>query len=1210
MNARTWCIAATVLCLLHGSWQRRAVIAQEAPAPKSAATYESWQRRCAALKKHPHILRHYTFETMSAEDPVAQSVAGEPEPIRYVEREPLRIVEGRWPGKKAVRLDKGFFEGEPFGVENKSFTVECWFRKHGQGAELGNGHTNGMIFAQGDGYWHGLRVWSTYPDKGLRFEIGRPKPDHAFGLSARDAVPDGVWLHLAATWDSKHMRLYLNGLLLARTAYQGEYTPPNAPFRVGFADAGVGSLIMDVDEVAVYSRALSPAEILRSCQFHAALPTELAQFFMDADKAVAEADWANAGDAFERILDARPADSGIRALARLALGRTLTKRKRVREATSEYAAVFDDKSAPPDMRSVALRLCVYVDSGAANPVASRDMYERLLALPDLSQTERMGLLRDLAERCRLDGDFGQARKHYSALLDMPSFPPRERWHTGLQIAHTHLQERDYDAARAEYAKCAQCPNAPYGFASHAMLCTAHAFMRERNYSAAVDVLERVRGLAQAPAHHRAEAQERIREIQRTQRGAPARDPAASRVKVPPFPKPAVALYVATDGSDANAGTPEKPFATLDRARDALRASKVRGPLPRGGATVFVNGGSYQVAETFELDDRDSGTPDAPVVYRAMPGQKPVFTGGVRVGGFGPVTDAAALERIPAPARGKVVKADLEAQGITDCGQVTVRGYGVPRYPCRPWVDLYFNGVPRQLARWPNKGFVKVGEVHAGRYRTKDSRKPGVFEYDGDRPRRWSQAKDVWMFGLWGHLWAGRCVRAASFDLDRRQVATAHSTSYGFREGQPFYYLNLLEELDQPGEWHIDREAGTLYLYPPADVATAVVELPIFSQPFVKMDNVSHVTLLGLTFDLGRTDGAAIAGGRQNLLAGCTFRRLGGNGVIVHGGTGHGVLGCDIHRVGAGGLRVRGGDYKTLTPARHFVENTHVFDFSRVDRAYAPAVHLDGVGIRVAHNLFHESPHHALRIEGFDHTIEFNEVHSCVYESDDQAGIDIWGNPTYRGLVIRHNFFHHIGSGHQRAGQAGIRLDDYISGVLMYGNVFYRCSGGHFGAIQIHGGKDNIADNNLMVDCKAAFSFSPWGQKLWEERLKSESMAQRLARMGVDVSKPVFVARYADLAHMAENADRNFIWRNVAVRCGQFAMRERGVNEMFDNVALSADPGFADASKREFRLPPHSGIYDRLAFRPIPFGEIGLYRDEFRATWPVEHKITPHYFREY
>ena len=1205
MKTCACCIAAAAMCLLG-----RALIAQETRAPKSAATYEAWQRHCAALKQHPHILRHYTFETVSVENPVASSVAGEPEPIRYVQREPLRIVEGRWPGKKAVRLNKGFFEGKPFDVGSKSFTVECWFRKHGQGAELGNGRTNGMIFAQGDGYWHGLRVWTTYPGKILRFEIGRPKPGHAFGLSARDAVPDGVWLHLAATWDGKQMRLYLNGLLLARTDYDGEYTLPNALFRVGFANAGVGSLIMDVDEVAVYSRALSPTEILRRCQFHAALPPEIAQLFMDADKAVAEADWANAGAAFERILNARPTDCGLRALARLALGRTLAKRKRVREAASEYAAVFDDESAPANMRSAALRLCVYTDTGAANPVASRDMYERLLALPDLSETERMGLLRDLAERCRRDRDLGAARRHYAALLEMPSLPQRERWHIQLQIAHTYLQANDYDAARAEYAKCAQSPDAPYGFASHAMLCTAHAFLRERKYGAAVDVLEHVRGLADAPAHHRWEAEERIREIRRVQQGAPARDPAASRVKLAPLPKPAVTFCVAPDGSDANAGTAERPFATLQRARDALRARKARGPLPRGGATVFVRGGSYQVVATFDLDERDSGTPDAPVVYRAMPGQKPVFNGGVRVAGFGPVTDAAALERIPASARGKVVKADLKAQGITDYGQVTVRGYGVPRYPCRPWVDLYFNGAPLRLARWPNEGFVKVGKVHAGRFRAKDSRKPGVFEYDGDRPRRWSQAKDVWMFGLWGHLWAARCVRAASFDLERRQVASAHSTSYGFREGQPFYYLNLLEELDQPGEWHIDREAGTLCLYPPADVATAVVELPIFSQPFVKMDNVSHVTLLGLTFDLGRTDGAAIAGGRQNLLAGCTFRRLGGNGVIVHGGTGHGVLGCDIHRVGAGGLRVRGGDYKTLTPARHFVENTHVFDFSRVDRAYAPAVHLDGVGIRIAHNLFHESPHHALRIEGFEHTIEFNEIHSCVYEFDDQGGIDIWGNPTYRGLVIRHNFFHHIGSGHQRSGQAGIRLDDFISRVLMYGNVFYRCSGGRFGAIQIHGGKDNIADNNLMVDCKCAFSFSPWGQKRWEERLKSSFISGRLKRTRVDVTQPRFVTRYPDLAHMAENADRNFIWRNVAVGCGQFAMRERGVNEMFDNVALAADPGFADAAKRDFRLSPQSSIYDRLALRPIPFGEIGLYNNELRATWPVEHKITPHYFREY
>jgi len=370
-----------------------------------------------------------------------------------------------------------------------------------------------------------------------------------------------------------------------------------------------------------------------------------------------------------------------------------------------------------------------------------------------------------------------------------------------------------------------------------------------------------------------------------------------------------------------------------------------------------------------------------------------------------------------------------------------------------------------------------------------------------------------------------------------------------------------------------------------------------------------VSLCGLIFELGRAEGAVVAGGENVLLAGCTFRRLGTNGIIVQDGHRHGVLGCDIYALGAGGVRLSGGDRRSLTPGEHFVENCHIHDFSRVDRVYAPAVYVDGVGHRIAHNLFHDSPHHAMRVEGYDHTIEFNEVHSVVYEFDDQAGIDMYGNPAYRGNVIRDNFWHHIGSGYDVAGQAGIRLDDFISDVLVYGNVFYRCAGGRFGGVQIHGGKDNIVDNNLFIDCKQAISFSPWGEARWRERMADERTQRAIRAGGVDITQPPHSTRWPDLANLAENPDRNYVWRNLTVDGGPLTVRDRGVNELMDDHAWSGDPGFVDPQTRHFRLRDDAAVYDRFGFRPIPFDEIGLYNDQYRASWPVHDEITPFYVAE-
>lgn len=112
------------------------------------------------------------------------------------------------------------------------------------------------------------------------------------------------------------------------------------------------------------------------------------------------------------------------------------------------------------------------------------------------------------------------------------------------------------------------------------------------------------------------------------------------------------------------------------------------------------------------------------------------------------------------------------------------------------------------------------------------------------------------------------------------------------------------------------------------------------------------------------------------------------------------------------------------------------DISRLKRTYTPAVHLDGCGQRVAHNLFERMPSSAMRIEGNDHLIELNLIRKVVEESDDQGGIDMFGNPLYRGVVIRWNRWSDIRGGTHN-GAAGVRLDDMISGIVVHGNLFER-----------------------------------------------------------------------------------------------------------------------------------------------------------------------------
>ena len=130
---------------------------------------------------------------------------------------------------------------------------------------------------------------------------------------------------------------------------------------------------------------------------------------------------------------------------------------------------------------------------------------------------------------------------------------------------------------------------------------------------------------------------------------------------------------------------------------------------------------------------------------------------------------------------------------------------------------------------------------------------------------------------------------------------------------------------------------------------------------------------------------------------------------------HRLLGEDV-------IALSGGDRITLAPAGLAAENNHIHHYSRWNRICRPAVSLDGVGNRVAHNLIDNAPHQAISFGGNDHLIELNEIHSVCYESNDAGAIYSGRNWTMRGTVIRHNYFHHI-NGFEGRGCVGVYLDD-------------------------------------------------------------------------------------------------------------------------------------------------------------------------------------------
>lgn len=653
--------------------------------------------------------------------------------------------------------------------------------------------------------------------------------------------------------------------------------------------------------------------------------------------------------------------------------------------------------------------------------------------------------------------------------------------------------------------------------------------------------------------------------------------------------PANEFHVAPSGSDTNSGAESAPFATLAKARDAVRVAGA------GPHTVWLHDGVYVQGESFALTAKDSGTAEAPVSWRALNAGGARIQGGQAIGpdAFGPVAEPA-LARLPEAARSAVVRADLS--GVGALGEYPEAFRTPVAMP-----ELYFNGARMTLAQWPNEGWAEIDtivESGPAPWREHASDKLGVFTYSGDYPSRWAGVKDLWLEGYWCFDWASETIRVKSVDPATGQITLGTQHVYGIGSGNPaprrYRAVNLLEELDGAGEYYIDRDEKALYFWPPAALEGAEIVLSLATEPLLTLTDVAHVTLAGLTFEYAAGNAVTVTGGENVTLAGSTIRNAGLVGAVVEGGANHTVRSCDFYNNGTGGLSISGGDRKTLTPSGHKVINNHIYRVSERMRTAAYNLVMGGVGVYVAHNEISDAPHQAILCSGNDHIFEYNDIHHVSMNSDDCGAFYMGRNPSDRGTRIRYNYWHEIGS-KMAHGSCAIYFDDGDGGQIVHGNVFYKAAGGRFGAVFNHGGHDNVVTNNIFVSCDLAMGAAPWHDGMWKEWLHGDLWRTRLLEE-VDITKPPFTERYPDLKGFMDyegGLRLNHSARNVAVACKNLVNGNWTVSESF---TTNEDVGFVDYPNQDFTLKEDAMLFTQIpGFERIPFGEIGLKVDEYRKA---------------
>lgn len=697
---------------------------------------------------------------------------------------------------------------------------------------------------------------------------------------------------------------------------------------------------------------------------------------------------------------------------------------------------------------------------------------------------------------------------------------------------------------------------------------------------------------------------------------PVKDPVAP-VEAP-LPRVYGAEYfVSPNGNDANAGTKAAPFRTLEKVQAVVR-TRIKAGVPAGGIAVWLRGGVYARSATLFLGGNDSSPdPERTIDWRGWPGEEVRISGGVALDpqAFQKVSDPAVAARLDPAVRARVIEADLQAAGLTELGEFPARFRGRPAVP-----ELYCDDVPMTLARWPNEDWATIGEIVAPGTAPENDADPaigGVFVARADRAARWNLAEGVWLHGFWGNDWYDVGVRLGSYEAASRRLTLAVGVPYTITAGgvpaRRYYALNVLEELDRPGEYFIDRGRGRLYFLPPGDIAGARLVLSRLNGTLLSLVGVTNVRIRDLVFEAGLTNGIDVTDrvvdgvvGRASAgvaILGCTARNLRWHGIFVSGGSGHRVERCDVYDVGVGGITLAGGDRPTLTAGGHRAVNNHIRRFGRLQLSAAPGLKVGGVGNVAAHNLVSHGPHTAIEVDGNDHRVEYNEIHHVNLETDDCGALYKGRNPSKRGNRIEHNFWHHIGTP-LGWGVAAVYFDDGDGGDLVTGNVFYRA--GHpnnrkFGAVFSHGGHGLLAENNVFVACRRALGSAQWGDDLWRATLAGGDWQKKLLTE-VDITGSTFTGRYPELigfmtpplgAPRVSTERRNLVVGAELANTG---------NWVADGVGWTTanDPGFVDVAAGDFRLRTESEVFTRIpGFEAIPFEYIGLTRDGLRIEVPAE-----------
>ena len=675
----------------------------------------------------------------------------------------------------------------------------------------------------------------------------------------------------------------------------------------------------------------------------------------------------------------------------------------------------------------------------------------------------------------------------------------------------------------------------------------------------------------------------------------ARKPISSKdVELPEIRDDAVKFYV-SPGSNGD-GSEQAPFGTLQQAQQKVRQLIQEG-YPDGGIGVYLKAGSYVLDDSFTFTSADSGTEENPVIWQAMPGETVSITAGKEISkeNIRLVEDGEVLKKIPAGARGKVYQTNLSDAGIPSVPKMDLKN-------SKPYVFTIGNRAGR-TARWPNVGYGRTGNVvdTSSRAGSGDRKKGFTYEIVDPETLRWKDASQAWLNGYWLTPYTIDYARIALLDPDRMVIAGKEDNYLGAYGNARYYVENLIEELDDPGEWYLDNETNLLYFYPYDGFEKEKIAFAYQNFDLVKFEDASNVILRGVKLEVGGGNGVTFSPNSSNCaLIGKEIINVSGIGAKVDGKNNY-VRDLDISYTGAQGISVVGGDEYQMISGNNYAENNKVHDVG-TGGGVKHGITLGGCGNAVRHNhvyniLTHgisgaNSSDNSVGGGGMMLTVEYNIVERTNLEMGDTGAIYFINPAMGYGSKIRYNIVRDsVGIlpilGLTGDGAFGIYLDNATSGFDVTHNIMINMQEP---ALFSNAGRENKFANNLLINCdkpivinETAGVNADIGNKgnIMKYPIKEEPLKSMYPRLAEIESEFNDANEYADPKY-------NEVYNNIAYDCGEI-----NVNSVTKYGGMEANnrnmDGLPDADLSLLTDLDFDAIRKEIPeFEDIPVAQIGIY----------------------